>query len=217
MIENRRYPALAAGLAAAAALFALAGGTATWEMNSYGDFIRGRFHGVSLGRDGRLTLAPKVDPVFTSDQPVIWRSRRRRMERSTPPPATAAGSTASTRRVSPRCCGRPINPRCSPSPWNANGGASTPARRRTEKCIASATARPKSTSRRTRATSGRWPSGRMARSTLAPATRARCFASKAAGKGELYYDTGQAHMTGLAVDRRAACWRAPNRTACCIA
>jgi hypothetical protein len=46
--------------------------TATWEMNTYQDFLKGRFTGVSLDRDGRLTLAPKLETVFSSGQPVIW-------------------------------------------------------------------------------------------------------------------------------------------------
>jgi sugar lactone lactonase YvrE len=41
-------------------------------MNTYSDFIRGRFQGVSLSRDGRLTLAPNVDTLFASDQPIVW-------------------------------------------------------------------------------------------------------------------------------------------------
>ena len=41
-------------------------------MNSYQDFIRGRFQGISLSRYGRLMLAPKMNAVFSSDQPVIW-------------------------------------------------------------------------------------------------------------------------------------------------
>jgi len=45
---------------------------ATWEMASFSDFIKGKFDGVSLGRDGRLSLAPKLDTLFTSEQPVIW-------------------------------------------------------------------------------------------------------------------------------------------------
>jgi hypothetical protein len=65
-----RPAGIAAALAAAAAL--LGSGTQTWEMDSYSDFVRGRFDGVSLSREGRLSLAPKVDTVFTSDQPVIW-------------------------------------------------------------------------------------------------------------------------------------------------
>ena len=46
--------------------------TATWELNSYQDFLKGRFDGVSLDRDGRVTLAPKLETVFSSGQPVIW-------------------------------------------------------------------------------------------------------------------------------------------------
>jgi hypothetical protein len=46
--------------------------TASWEMASFSDFIKGKFDGVSLGRDGRLSLAPRLDTLFTSEQPVIW-------------------------------------------------------------------------------------------------------------------------------------------------
>ncbi len=46
--------------------------TATWEMNTYQDFLKGRFQGISLDRDGRLTLAPKLETVFSSGQPTIW-------------------------------------------------------------------------------------------------------------------------------------------------
>ncbi len=46
--------------------------TATWEMNTYQDFLRGRFQGIALDRDGRLTLAPKLETVFSSGQPTIW-------------------------------------------------------------------------------------------------------------------------------------------------
>ena len=55
---------------AAASLYGA--GTTAWEMNSYQDFIRGQFSGVSLSRDGRIMLSPKLDRVFSSDQPVIW-------------------------------------------------------------------------------------------------------------------------------------------------
>ena len=46
--------------------------TATWEMNTYQDFLKGRFQGISLDRDGRLTLAPKLETLFSSGQPTIW-------------------------------------------------------------------------------------------------------------------------------------------------
>jgi sugar lactone lactonase YvrE len=51
---------------------AYSAGTATWELNNYRDFVRGRFAGVSLSRDGRLRLSPKVEVVLASDQPVVW-------------------------------------------------------------------------------------------------------------------------------------------------
>ena len=44
----------------------------TWEMNTYQDFLKGRFTGVSLDQNGKLTLAPKLETVFSSGQPVIW-------------------------------------------------------------------------------------------------------------------------------------------------
>jgi sugar lactone lactonase YvrE len=46
--------------------------TAVWEMNTFQDFQKGRFTGISLSRDGRLTLAPQVNPIFSPDQPQIW-------------------------------------------------------------------------------------------------------------------------------------------------
>lgn len=46
--------------------------TATWEMSGYQDFLRGRISGLSLTRDGRLTLGSKLDTLFDSGQPEIW-------------------------------------------------------------------------------------------------------------------------------------------------
>ncbi len=65
-------PALALALASVFCPLAGASETTAWEMNSYGDFIRGGFHGVSLTRDGRLSIAPRMDSLFNSDQAVIW-------------------------------------------------------------------------------------------------------------------------------------------------
>jgi hypothetical protein len=64
---------LNAALACAAiATAANAATTATWEMNTYQDFLKGRFQGLSLDRDGRLMVAPKLETVFSSGQPTIW-------------------------------------------------------------------------------------------------------------------------------------------------
>jgi hypothetical protein len=46
--------------------------TTTWEMTGYQDFLRGRISGLSLSRDGRLTLGSKLDTLFDSGQPEIW-------------------------------------------------------------------------------------------------------------------------------------------------
>lgn len=46
--------------------------TQTWEMTSYQDFLRGRMAGLSLMRDGKIVLGPKIDTILTSDQPEIW-------------------------------------------------------------------------------------------------------------------------------------------------
>jgi len=59
-----------AGLLAAALGFASS--PTTWELSSWRDFAGGRFFGVSLSRDGRLTLGPRLDTVLSTDQPVVW-------------------------------------------------------------------------------------------------------------------------------------------------
>lgn len=43
-----------------------------WETSGFTDFMKGKLDGVSLARDGRITLAPKLDTWFDSGQPVIW-------------------------------------------------------------------------------------------------------------------------------------------------
>ncbi|BDC49531.1 hypothetical protein F183_A18470 [Bryobacterales bacterium F-183] len=63
---------LASLLFATTAVLLPAATTATWEMNGYADFLRGKLQGLSLNRDGRLALAPRLDAVFSSEQPEIW-------------------------------------------------------------------------------------------------------------------------------------------------
>lgn len=60
---------LAAALLAAPARPAA---SSAWESNSYADFVKGRFTGVSLTRDGRLTLAPRLDQLFASGEAGVW-------------------------------------------------------------------------------------------------------------------------------------------------
>src|ERR1700724_2643396 len=64
------FPVFLLGCIATGSLWAAT--STTWEMNTYQDFLKGRFTGVSLDHDGKLTLAPKLETVFSSGQPVIW-------------------------------------------------------------------------------------------------------------------------------------------------
>lgn len=43
-----------------------------WEMTAWEDFIKGRFEGVALSRDGRVTLAPRLEKLFSSGQSAVW-------------------------------------------------------------------------------------------------------------------------------------------------
>lgn len=51
---------------------ALAGGSAVWESHTYEDFLKGRFEGVALTRDGRLILAPNLETLADTGDAGIW-------------------------------------------------------------------------------------------------------------------------------------------------
>ena len=59
-------------IAIAAVVPAIAATTAVWEMNNYNDFLRGKLVGLSLNRDGKLALGPKLETVFSPEQPHVW-------------------------------------------------------------------------------------------------------------------------------------------------
>ncbi len=194
-----RQIARAAALLAALAPLAPASGTQAWEMNSYGDFVRGRFEGISLSRDGRLSLAPKVDTVFTSDQPVIWSVAQA-------PDGTLYAATGHRGRVY-----RIDRAGHSSLLWTA------------EQPEIFAIAADRSGA----VYAGTSPDGKVyriehgkAEEYFAPKARyiwslalgadgalyvgtgdqGKVFRVEGPGKGEVYYDTGQSHVTGLAVD-----------------
>ncbi|MCS7024302.1 MAG: hypothetical protein NZV14_05840 [Bryobacteraceae bacterium] len=52
--------------------YAFAASTTYWEIHNYQEFLKGKLEGLSLSRDGRLSLAPRTQTLYTSDQPVIW-------------------------------------------------------------------------------------------------------------------------------------------------
>jgi hypothetical protein len=61
-----------AAIFAVTASFLAGATTATWEINGYADFLRGKMSGLAVTRDGRLTLGPRIETVYSSDQPNIW-------------------------------------------------------------------------------------------------------------------------------------------------
>jgi hypothetical protein len=194
-----RYFARTAAIAAALAAYALASGTQAWEMSSYGDFVRGRFDGISLSREGRLSLAPKMETVFTSDQPVIWsvaeapdgtlyagtghRGRVYRIDR------TGKGSllwTAEQPEVFAVAVDRSGAVYAGTSPdgkvYRIEDGKATEYFAPGTRYIWSLAA---------------GPDGAL---YVGTGDQGKVFRVTGAGRGELYYDTGQSHITGLAVD-----------------
>jgi hypothetical protein len=69
---NMPLPLRLAATACALACLLHAGGPAAWESNSWPDFLKGRFSGVSLTRDGRLALAPRLDTLATTGESAVW-------------------------------------------------------------------------------------------------------------------------------------------------
>ena len=67
-----RKAALRAAIPAIFAAVLFGSTTTTWDMSTYADFLRGRMSGLSLSRDGRLTLAPRLETLLASDQPQVW-------------------------------------------------------------------------------------------------------------------------------------------------
>jgi hypothetical protein len=195
----------AAALAALAALLAPAvfpSGTTAWEMTSYADFVKGRFDGVSLSREGRLSLAPKVETIFTSDQPIIWSVAQA-------PDGTLYAGTGHRGRVfridgsggasllwtadQPEIFALAVGPKgvlyAATSPdgkvYRIENGKATeyfaPPKARYIWSLAAT------------------PDGAL---FVGTGDQGKIYRVDAQGKAELYYDTGQSHITGLAIDNQ---------------
>jgi hypothetical protein len=177
----------------------LASETATWEMNSYIDFVRGRFDGVSLDRDGRLSLAPKVETVFTSDQPVIWSvaqapdgalyaatGHRGRVYRIAQDGRAALLWTADQPEVFAIAVdqGGALYAGTSPDGkiYRIEGGKAAEYFNPHARYIWSLAVGPDHSL------------------YVGTGDQGKIFRVEGPGKGEVYYDTGQSHVTGLAVD-----------------
>lgn len=67
---KRLMAAVAAWAAMSASLSG--GGSTAWENHSFADFIKGRFDGLALSRDGRLTPAPRADLLAETGEAAVW-------------------------------------------------------------------------------------------------------------------------------------------------
>ena len=199
MTSFARALARCATLAAALPSLLLPSGTATWEMTSFNDFVRGRFTGISLSREGRISLAPKMDTVFTSDQPAIWsaavgpdgsvyaatghRGRVYRIDRS-------GKSTLLWTADQPEVFALAVDTKGVVYAGSSPDGKVY----RIEDGKASEYFAPKARYI--------WcltvaPDGAL---YVGTGDQGRIFRVESAGNGEVYYETGQAHITGMAVD-----------------
>ena len=177
-----------------------AASTAAWEMNTYQDFVRGRFQGVALSRDGRLTLAPRLDTVFSSDQPVVW-SAVRSADGSI---YVATGHRGRVFRID--ASGKSTLLWTAPQPevfalaLDAKGvlyAASSPEGRVWRIAGGAATEYFNPGSRYI------WSLAAASDGSLYVGTgdEGKIFRVTAAGQGEPWYETGQSHVTSLALDQ----------------
>ncbi|HUA58381.1 MAG TPA: hypothetical protein VML19_06480 [Verrucomicrobiae bacterium] len=194
-----RYAAIAATAAVLLAPDLFPSGTQTWEMDSYNDFIRGDFKGISLSREGRMSLGPKIDTVFSSDQPVIWSAAE------APDGSIYAGTGNRGRlyRIEPGGQSSVVwtadQPEIFAVAVDTNGAVyagSSPDGKvyRIENGQATEFFAPKARYIWSLAIA---PDGAL---FVGTGDQGKIFRVTGPGAGEVYYETGQSHITGLAID-----------------
>jgi outer membrane protein assembly factor BamB len=171
-----------------------------WEMNTYNDFLKGRFSGVSLSKEGRLSLAPRLETIFSSDQPAIWAvvraaegtiyagsGHRGRVYRIEPSGKSSLYWTSDQPEVFALALDSQGKLYAGTSPdgkvYRIENGKALEYFAPGAKYI--------------------WSLGFDSDGVLYVGTgdQGKVFRVPAAGKGELYYSTGQSHVTALAFDR----------------
>jgi hypothetical protein len=187
----------------ALAAAATASSTSAWEMNTFQDFMRGRFTGLSLSRDGRMSLAPRLEVLFSSDQPSIWAvaqapdktlyigtGHRGRLYRVNPNGGSSVLWTAQEPEIFAIAIG----------PDGAVYAGTSPAGKIYRIAKGAATEYFAPGARYI------WSLAFGADGALYAATgdEGKIFRITAAGQGELYYETGQSHVTCLLTDKNGS-------------
>ena len=179
---------------------AFGAGASFWEMNSYQDFIRGRFEGLSMTRDGRMMVAPKLDTLFTSDQPIVWTLAQGR-------DGAVYAATGHRGRLyeidkagQSKLLWTSEQPEIFALATDPAGGvyAGTSPNGKVYRIVQG-----KATEYFAPGATYIWSLavGRDGALYVGTGDQGKIFRVTSAGKGELYYSTGQAHVTSLAVDR----------------
>ncbi len=176
-----------------------AGSSSVWESNTYSDFLKGRFLGVSLTRDGRLTLAPRLETAAETGEAGVW-------SLAAAPDGAVYFSTGHRGRVYRWKAGeKPALLWSAPQPevfalaldtkgtlyagsspdgkvWRLEGGKAAEFFDPGEKYI--------------------WALAAASDGSLFVGTgqSGRVWRVTAAGQGEIWYETGQTHVTSLAFD-----------------
>ena len=192
-----------AALASLAALWLIlplaAATTTTWEMTSYQDFLRGKFSGVSLDRDGRLAVAPPSIPLFDSGEAVIWTLVRT----SSGTLYAGSGHGGKVFEIAPSGKSKLLWTAAEPevfalalAPDGALFAATSPDGKiyRIENGAAKVFFDPHA--------KYIWALALAADGTLFAGTgnQGKVYRIDSKGNGEVYYDTGQSHVTALALD-----------------
>src|SRR5580698_2979068 len=194
-----RGPALALTLALALSCACFGATTQTWELGGYQDFLRGRLNGLSLSSDGKLLLGPRMTTLFDSSQTDIWSvaqasdgsfyvgtGNRGRLFRIDP----SGQSTLVWTAAEPEIFAVAVDPKggvyAASSPdgkvYRIEGGKATEYFAPGARYIwALAVA----------------PDGAL---MVGTGDQGKIFRVTAPGQGDVYYETGQSHVTSLAFD-----------------
>jgi PQQ-like domain len=195
-VAGGRWPVMVCAFAAATCFAAT---TQTWEMSGYQDFSRGQLSGLSLMRDGKLMLGPRLTTVFDTGQAEVWSVARA----SGGTLYVGTGNAGRLYRVDPS--GR------STLLWTSGQPEIFAVAVDSKGAVYAGTSpdgkvyrieNGKATEYFSPAARYIWalavaPDGAL---MVGTGDQGKIFRVTAAGQGSVYYDTGQAHVTSLAFD-----------------